>query len=263
MAEIFRNREIEFSPENIDGHEFRVPLVEWKGYEYGLYGLHLPHDWQDEIPRLKELDKDYLLRATEIAYDDRGIFNYHLKIDDSSGLMTELQVLKSGEEESRVYLDTSCTMRSGIFVGENIKSLGTSIQYLKILSKYLTIVSDVQRKYPYIVSAGFNSCYSENLIVPEKFRKIKNKFTSSYFTNEAHRITGQFGTVLRNIIFNKEGLISQADIEGNACSYILDKSDYSYYSHNVDNSFQVATLHAIVAMQINELLKSDSSEGWI
>lgn len=263
MAEIFRNRDIEFNPENIDGHEFRVPLVEWNGHEYGLCGLHLPHDWQDEISRLKDLDNGYLLRATGIEYDDRKFFNCRLIIDDSSGLMMELQVIKTGEEKSRVYLDTSSTTRSGMYVGENIKNLGTAIQYLKVLSRYLTIVSDVKEFYPYIESAGYDSCYSENLIVPEMFRKIKNKIASAHIINKAHRITGQFGTVLRNIIFNEEGLISQVDIESNACEYVLDKSNYSYYPHNVDNSFQVATLHGIVAMHINELLKSDSSESWV
>lgn len=260
MTEIFRNREIEVDPEDIEGHDYRVPLIDWRGYGYGLYGLYLPYDWQDEISRLKELDENYLSTATSIKFDESNIFDYRLKVDDSLGLITELQVLRAGEGQSAVRLDTSFA-RSGMYIGEDIRNLDTAIKYLEIMSKYLGIVSEDKLTYPYIVSGGHDNCYSENLVVPEKLRNVKNQVPSD-FVLKAHRITGQFGTNLRHVSFNEEGLISEVSIDSNECKYILESKAYSYYSHNVDNSFQAATLHSIVGTSINELLKKDSLESW-
>jgi hypothetical protein len=260
VGEIVRSRELEANPEEIEGHDFRIPSIQRAGDFYQLYGIHLPYNWEANIPRLKEVEPDGYGRYLDRLCREGGR-EWKIEIDDNTGLVFEVK-LGSGEKQSSVYLDTGIGA-SGVYRGKEITSLRTAIIYQNFLATYLSQMSDFQERYAYIIQTE-SGCGSNDLIIPEQIRKSEGSVTNEAYRQDflykAHYISGEFGRKLRYIKFDDKGLVEIVQIDSDDCNYILDNG--FYYPHNVDNIFQAATLHGIVAEFINDQLKKNSPEGW-
>jgi hypothetical protein len=256
MHEVLINTEGEFSPEWIEGHDYRVPSVLWEHGEYQLYGLHLPYDWDTKIKRLEKNDFGILA-----SLHFGKLQNWQITIDEETGLLTEIKLDK--DRKDKVYLN-NMSSRSGIYLGEEIVDLSDAIMYQRYLANYLNRASDYQISYAYINDAGRDHSGSIDLKIPESVDLDKSTVfnPSRMFENKAHRITGMFGTHLHDLHFDERGILHEIRIDQDACAYDLDEHSRTYFPHNVDHIFAAATLHGIAAEYINELLREGSPESW-
>ena len=255
-TEIKFDSDLEVSPEDIEGHDFRIPSIRWNAQNYELTGLHLPYGWQKGISKLKNINPKLYSFDLDRMCERRGL-NWDLEISQSSGLITELR-LYNDKQNSKVCLNTGYSSHSGKYESENIEDLNSAIIYQKILAKHLGNFTENEICYPYIEKTE-NGYYSQNLNIPLNILKSKENLTDHNYQDKIFRetaiyITGQFGTNLRYIRFNDTGLLDYIQIDSDDCSYGLDGESGSYHSHNVDFATQAATLHGITAEFINDLL---------
>lgn len=262
MKERLQGGDALLSPENIESHDFRVPSIKWRSGEYELYGMGLPHNWEDKIDKIKSLYFGHVGKQ----FEEKTGTECELIQDTKTGLIRELSIISQGKK-SRVFLETMMP-RNGFYLFDKINDLWLATECLGLFSRYLSAATDFQVKYPYILSNGRGGCGSQDLEVPGQFmanaEKITHEKYQEYFFLKASNIAGQFGVELENekLRFDDRGILNFAQVSGDRCTYDLDYSTRRYYPHNVDSVFQAGALHGIVAEFINDLLRRESNESW-
>lgn len=261
-GEIRFDTEIEYGPEGIGGHDFRVSSIRWNGNNFKLQNLHLPNDWEIEIPRLSETDPGAYCTYLETLCRVKGL-NWELHLDKKTGLITEVK-LNNNKEQSNVRLNMGF-VGSGTYDGENIRELGTAIIYQEFLGKYLDWVTNLDISHSYICDNNGEGYFSSNLCLPREIIDIEEPITNKYYQQmfelKASNIAGQFGEKLENIKFDENGILKTIQIDmGKDCNYSLDSCFGKYGPHNVDTQYEAATLHGIAAEFINNLLERNSEE---
>jgi len=126
------------SPENITGHQFRVPSIigHGRGGEYTFDGMHLPIQWQDNIPDLQRIRLDKLFH---LYSDSLNLLPGKLEIDRTTGLVTIISVINP-QEEATVILDR----RSGIYVPQGITDIKSAIALQATLAALLSVAGIAQ-----------------------------------------------------------------------------------------------------------------------
>lgn len=265
MTGMIENSTAVINPDDINGYDFKVPLIVWRGDHYGLEELGLPNEWQQAIPRLTTTNHPPNWgNLLDTLCQDRN-FDWGLQIHENTGLITEARI-DNHHRKTRVSLNTDF-VRNSVYTEEiidetkMIDDLRVAIIYLKFFAHYLGFISDYKQLYPYI--DGRPGYYgSEDLTLPPNVtsspKTIAHELWQQRFDKEASNIAGQFGRKVPRVCFDENGLLVNIQIDGSkACDYNLDHSSpRKYYPHNVDHPWEAAALHGIAATFINELIEA-------
>lgn len=245
----------ELSLDQIEGRSFRVPSIS-KGYDsYHLDNQHLLSGFENSLSTISDISPELFCKNFNFLYGEN--INGQVLYDPATNIITEIHLDFPKIQSSRVSLDQSFGSRSGTYKSENIRDLSVAILYQKFLSKYLSSISNSQKKYAYINQSNeYSSQYlgiPDDIVIPKDKDVTNERFRENVFWPRANWIAGQFSTPLSYISYTKEGLIQiiQAD-SSKDCHYCLARREY--FAHNVDNAFEAATLHGIVAEYINEII---------
>lgn len=258
--EIKRGENIE--SKEIYGNSFRIPSIFRQVENYQLKNLSLPIDWQESS---KNIDLNTYCQNFDRIHESK--INGQVLYDSKTNLITEISFDIGQSSPSRVSLDTyefSSTVDS--YNVKNLKNLHTAIIYQEFLSRYLSYLNNYKNQYPYIFCSnnGLTNNYgSVDLDIPEDvYEKLSHPVTNEYYQEHAFpliasHICGQFSTRFQYLDFDEEGFLRSINIDSDACSYDLSEffGRKHYSPHNVDNKYQAATHHGIVAEFINYLIE--------
>lgn len=269
---------INISKENIDprivwGSKKRIIEIigQGSGRGFELKNANLPERWEDSIDRSRQIDLGRLaLNNSEIC--EKWGYNLEAIDFDQNGVLRTMSIKNcDGKDVSTLELSSSGHQREtekGIYVTNNIDSIEAAIVTQEILSRYLGFLSDDDFKYGYIGSSssvvmggGFGPVGLE--IPKDIFRRDEEITGEGYQTHlyeQAINIAGRFGIQLEGVDFDDRGALRSVSVEGDRVYYGLGDSgrrSNKYESHNVDNAYQAAVLHGIVALYINFLLDKE------
>ena len=253
----------DLNQQDIDGHDFQLTTFSRNGDEYKINGVTLPLDWDKKVAKTRNSISLDVFCDRFPPLVGRSDINGTVFQDKKTGLVTEANFEFPNTQSSQLLLDTSFTTRSGTYLLKNVLNIHNALLYQNFITRYLSAVCNYEQKYAFI-NLGCRDYASVDLSIPKDLlpRLKKDVVTDEYFQNIYHSqaiyTTGQFSTELRYIKYNECGLIHIVQIDSQDCHYVLNNG--SYYPHNVDNAFQAATLHTIVADFYNKILKRKSSE---
>jgi len=264
-----RERELEFSPENIKGRQYRVPTItgEGSGFGFTFDNLHLPIGWQEKISKVTAVRNGGLENFLNKECEGRGLPPGEVVYDPKTGLPLELSV--ETDPTSKISLITEFPDREkGLYRGENVNQLMVAIVLQRSLIGFFNLFkADNQMFIPYIDGSDEYGYYSRFLQLPEGFLETGTIITDANYQASlallAKDIASQFGLTLKGIWFDKQmGILGSVDVlEGDACGYDLDERSRRYEPHNVDTPYQAVVLHGVVASFINHLLRSKDGQA--
>lgn len=264
-----RERELPVNPEVVWGREFRVPAIigQGSGLGFEFSGLHLPRRWEKAIPELQKINYDGFRNFFKKYCQEKEILPGEINYDSSTGVLTEITVATTSEARLSLSQHFPYT-QEGVYRGENVDNILVAITLQMFTARFLNRIwreIGSENTLPYIDGEP-RRYYSVNLKIPKEFLKPEKPLTNTYFQERfevgASNIAGRFGLTLRTVSFDERGILRIFDIrEGNACGYYLDSSG-QYHGHNVDDSYQAATLHGIGASFINHLLKTKDGQPY-
>jgi hypothetical protein len=254
------------SPEEIEGHDFTVPIIRWRGWGFNFEGLYLPNDWEREIPRLSKKNPQGYSSYFDLICRGKKL-DWELKVDEKTGLITEVKLNNSGQV-SRVFLDTRFG-GNGSYRGEDIHDLSSAVIYQDFLAHFLHSLTNYQIPYAYI--SGERGNYgSVDLRIPKEIvdsmEPTANEFAQKRFELKANNIAGQFGQLLKYAKYDDKGILDLIVLKepmGKDCNYSFSDGFNTYDPHNVDSLYEAAALHGIAAEFINDLLKRKNREDRI
>lgn len=216
----------------------------------------MPHNWNLQTP----ISSQSIENLSDYIFNNR-VPDYYFHRDKNTGLITTLRIKEVGIEiPASVSLVTTGPL-SGIYRSGEIRNLVTALLIQKFFAYYLNQLKESHYPdYPYIDGDFGQQWSSQDLRVPSIFEAMGNQITTDQYQDsflyKAHEIAGQFGRKLNYVKFDDLGALTYVQIDSDDCNYHLGSFNRQYNSHNVDNPFQAATLHGIVAQYINDRLSS-------
>lgn len=268
--------ETEITPETVLGSSFGVPAVEGEGSGRGFSftNLHLPQGWEKAIPQLKDRDLQLTLKSNYAHYLNQSRLELRgVEFDSKTGVLRGVTLGPLPLSYVKLATPPSFSRQDkerGVYKALHVNDIDKAVAMLRITTAYLNFIADqidMRHKYAYILghSGGYSSA---NLILPDKVLGSEEPTTNEYYRFEfllrAAHIAGTFGVTIRSVEFSEEGLLSFVELkEGNRCWYVLEQNtgqEWEYVSHDVDNAYQAAALHAVCASFINSLLEKQEGE---
>lgn len=272
---LMREREIAVIPEGIVGRRYEVPFItgEGTGKNFDFEGLDLPIGWQAAIPQLLEFDRAGFQTELERYCEEAGITPAVARFDDTTGLLTQIEVMAGGSIELS---SNPIDRRLGLYVGVQIDDIDAAIALQQFTARFLTEIGRVLGLPEYAYLAGDRrNYYSRNLTLPENILfsgiPLTDERYQESFIDTAERIAQDFpdrswlrryredpdGTSRRRQLlemdFNGQGVLSLVTVSPES-SYYLEPGQRIYSYHNVNNPEQAAALHGIVALHLRDLM---------
>jgi|GEM_PF-1670149 len=268
------------NPETVYGYTQRiVEIVGSCGRDYELKGINLPPEWHESVDFLAELDPNGFVEMNSSVCKKWG-FSLEKIIFDKNMILTEAVIRKSADNAAaRIYLANmySVDREDGKYITEGLNDIAPVMIFQEIMSRYFFFVmygQDRDRKFDYGYIDGeygtthdIGGFYPRNLKIPQKIFELDQQITNldyqKKFESRASNIAGRFGLDLNGIEFNNNGVLSRVSVDRDVAKYALDSKSLhgnEYYANNVDNAYQAAALHTIVAAHINYLLEKDWSK---
>lgn len=266
--ERFVNREDEVNPELVWGSSQKVieivGLGSGRGFE--LKGINLPKNWNESIDNLKNIHIDKLQDYNQ-GICKKWNFSLEKTVLDHNNVLKEMVIKNKDDELSRLVLaEFGIEQQRGQYLADGLNKIEPVMIFQEIMADYLDFGWGDDFDYGHILcdpkrsmGSGFSPL---DLEVPKDFFESREILTNEYFQkeliNRAFNITGRFGMNLEDLSFDKRGLLTSVAVSGDRTCYYLEEfgsRDNKYVSHNVDNAYQAAALHTIVASYINFLLK--------
>lgn len=274
MEKEFSSKVISVGP-NVDdrdvwGDEKRLVEIVGLGSGHGfrLSNINLPKNWENSLEVLKNVDLNRF-ESFNTAICEKWGFTLDKMVFDPNKILKEISV--SNNKRTCVYSmslsEFYVDKQRGRYIADNLDRIEPAMIFQEIAATYFNFGWGDGFDYGHICSdpqspmGGFGPL---DLKIPKNIFNLDQIITNGHyqenFINNAFNIAGRFGLSAENIKFNDKGILTEVSVGDGRTSYYLDDRghyDNTYVSHNVDNSYQAAALHDIVASYINFLLEGD------